>query len=257
MKPVFLLAPYWMGHFSPERAALFHHNWRLLAASPLEGSPTYRMGKLAAVLAEEVANIRSKDDFPVAIIGDCTLSIGMVAALQRESPDFHLIWFDAHGDFNTLETTPSGFVGGMPLAMICGRGEQTIVKEAGAIVHPETDIILTDGRDLDPEEAVAVANSAITHLSDMSQLLTRPLPEKPVYIHFDVDVLPLAELSAVSYPAAGGPALDTVAQVLARLARTGRVTALSVTLWNPEKDDDGRAEPVVMDLVEHFLKNLP
>jgi arginase len=257
MKPVFLLAPYWMGDFSPARAALFRHNWRLLATSPLEGSPTYRMGKLAAVLAEEVANIRSKDDFPVAIIGDCTLSIGMVAALQRESPDFHLIWFDAHGDFNTLATTPSGFVGGMPLAMICGRGEQTIVKEAGAIVHPETDIILTDGRDLDPEEAVAVANSVITHLSDMSQLLTWPLPDKPIYIHFDVDVLPLDELSAVSYPASGGPALDTVAQALARLARTGRVTALSVTLWHPEKDNDGRAEPVVMGLVEHFLKNLP
>jgi arginase len=246
-----------MGDFSPERAALSHHNWRLLTTPQLEGTPTERMGKLAAALAREVADIRSNGDFPVVIVGDCTFSIGMVAALQCELVNFSIIWFDAHGDFNTFETTPSGFVGGMPLAMICGRGEQTIVKEAGAITHPETDIILTDGRDLDPEEAAAVADSAITHLRDLSQLLTQPLPEKPIYVHFDVDVLPLDELPAVSYPAPGGPTLDTIAQALARLGGTGRVTALSVTLWNPEKDGAGQAEPVIMGLIERLLENLP
>lgn len=76
-----------MGDFSPERAALSRHNWRLLTAPRLEGSPTFRMGKLAAALAGEVAAIRANGDFPVAIVGDCTFSIGMVAALQYESSD--------------------------------------------------------------------------------------------------------------------------------------------------------------------------
>jgi arginase len=141
----------------------------------------------------------------------------------------------------------------MPLAMLCGRGEQTIVQGAGANVHPEANVILTDARDLDPGEAEAVAASAVTHLPQVDDLLSQPLPDTPLYVHLDVDVLHLSDLSAVNYPAEGGPALETVAQSLERLARSGRVAAVSVTLWNPELDDSGSAEEVVLGLVDRFL----
>lgn len=258
MKPVYIFAPYWLGEVSQPRVAVTRHTWRLLTAPlPEEASPTERMGLLAQALADEVAAIRTDGNLPVAIVGDCTHSIGVLAGLQREMSDLTLVWYDAHGDFNTHQTTPSGFIGGMPLAMLCGRGEQTIVERATAKHQPESNVILTDARDLDPGESEAVADSALIHLSDVADLETFELTDRPIYIHFDCDVLPLTDLSAVNYPAEGGPTLETVEASLARLADTGRVVALSVTMWDPELDDDDRkAERVVLGLVERLVERL-
>ncbi len=256
MKPVYILAPYWMGDFSPSHAALARHTWRLLTPPVPEGSPTERMGVLCKALADEVAAVRAEGNLPVVIAGDCTFSIGTLAALQREDPDFTLVWYDSHGDFNTHQTTPSGFIGGMPLAMLCGRGEQAIVEGSGAKVHPEADIILTDARDLDPGEAEALAESGLTHLPSVADLSSLTLPDKPIYIHFDCDVLHLSDLSAVTYPAEGGPTLETVDASLTHLAGAGRVSAISVSMWNPDMDEDSQAEQVVMGVVERLVAQL-
>jgi len=257
MKPVFIFAPYWMGEVSPSRVAVTRHIWRLLTAPlPDDASPTERMGILGQALSDEVASVREAGNLPVVIAGDCTLSIGVLAGLQRQTPDLTLVWYDAHGDFNTHETTPSGFIGGMPLAMLCGWGEQTIVEGAGARVQPETNVILTDGRDLDPGEQEAVAESALTHLTDVADLLSLDLPDRPIYIHFDCDVLRLADMSAVSYPAKGGPPIETVNTSLAHLADTGRVAAVSVTMWDPEADNQGNAEEVVLGIVDQLVDRL-
>ncbi|MBI1880971.1 MAG: arginase family protein, partial [Chloroflexi bacterium] len=204
MKPIYICVPYLMGKFDPARAALARHTWRLVTPWLPEASPTERMGALCQALAAEVAATCAAGNLPLVIAGDCTASIGVLAGLQRENPDFTLVWYDAHGDFNTPETTPSGFIGGMPLAMLCGRGEQTIVAGAGANIHPESQVILTDARDLDPGEKEAVADSGMTHLPAVADLVNLALPDKPVYIHFDSDVLRLEDMSAVNYPAEGG-----------------------------------------------------
>lgn len=257
MKAVYLAAPYWLGEFNPARAGVIRHNWRMLAPVSLEGEPTDRMGTLCQAVADEVAALRAAGQLPVVMAGDCTFSIGMLAGLQRETPDLTLIWYDAHGDFNTPETTPSGFIGGMPLAMLCGRGEQTIVARAGAAIQPEGNVILTDARDLDPGEREAVANSGVIHLSNPADLLTLDLPDRPIYIHFDTDVLRLSDMAAVNYPAQGGVSLETIEATLAHLAQTGRVVGLSVTLWNPDLDDpDESAGQLVTGLVGRFVDQL-
>jgi len=227
--------------------------WRFL---PPKAHLPGEVGIVCHALADAVAAVRAEGNLPVVIAGDCTLSIGVLAGLQRETSDFSLVWYDAHGDFNTHETSPGGFIGGMPLAMLCGRGEQTIMQGAGATVHPETGVILSDGRDLDPGEAEAVNESAVTHLPDVAELNSTTLPQKPIYIHFDSDVLSLSDNPAVSYPAGGGPSLDTVAQSLAQLAETGRIAAISVTMWNPELDKENAAEQVVMDLIDNVVEQL-
>jgi arginase family enzyme len=83
------------------------------------------------------------------------------------------------------------------------------------------------------------------------------LPNRPIYIHFDSDVLPLSALSAVSYPAEGGASLETIEASLAHLADTGSIVAISVTMWNPELDDEARtAEQVVMGLVDRLVERV-
>jgi arginase len=256
MRTVFISVPFWMGDFSPPHAATARHTWRLVTPSLPDGGATERMGDLCRAVADTVASVRAEERLPVVMAGDCTVSIGVLAGLQRELPDLMLVWYDAHGDFNTPETTPSGFIGGMPLAMLCGRGEQTIVAAAGASVLPEAEVILTDARDLDPGEAEAVAASAVNHLADVADLTTSSLPDKPIYIHFDCDVLKTSDLPAVSYPAEGGPSLDTIEASLNRLADTKRIAAISVSMWNPAMDRERQAELVVMGLIERLIERL-
>ena len=109
---------------------------------------------------------------------------------------------------------------------------------------------------LDPGEDKAVAESGLIHLPNVADLTSLTLPDKPIYIHFDSDVLRLADMAAVNYPAEGGSSLETIAASLAHLAGTGRVAAISLTMWNPELDEEGSAEQVVMGLVDRLVEQL-
>jgi len=187
---------------------------------------------------------------PVSISGDCCSAIGVLAGLRRAGADPTLIWFDAHGDFNTWETSPSGFLGGMPLAMIVGRGEQRLAEAAGLVSLSERQVILTDARDLDPGEREALARSSVRHVGDVRTLLEGDLPEGPLYVHFDTDVVSPVDAPAQNYLAQGGPSASELAEVFARLARTARVVAVSVSSWNPNLDEDGRTKRVCMGLLD-------
>ena len=66
------------------------------------------------------------DKIPVVFANDCTSCLGMVKGLETKTPA--ILWYDSHGDFNTPATTPSGFLGGMPLAALVGRGNQHLMR---------------------------------------------------------------------------------------------------------------------------------
>jgi arginase len=174
--------------------------------------------------------------FPVVFAGDCMCALGVVNGLDLHK--LGVVWYDAHGDFNTRETSPSGFLGGMPLAMLVGRGDQTFMQDLKCHPIKEQDIILTDARNLDDEEAAALAESNVRIVRDVNDMLTVDLPKKPFYIHVDMDVINGDELPAMAYPEKGGPSVDEVAQSLKRVARDGEVAGLLLTVWDYSKDGE-------------------
>ena len=153
--------------------------------------------------------------------------LGVLAGLQRAGLDPDLIWIDAHGDFNTWETTPSGYLGGMPLAMLVGRGDQAIVRGLRITPLREERVVLADARDLDPGEAMSLAGSAVRRLT-VAELGNRPLASRPLHIHLDVDVVDPGELPGLLYPAPGGPRLAAVAAALRHLATAPQIATISV-----------------------------
>jgi arginase len=177
----------------------------------------------------------------------------VAAGLQRAGVNPFLIWFDAHGDFNTWETTPSGFLGGMPLAMLAGLGEQTMPQAVGLRPLSEDRIILTDGRDLDPGEMELVASSKVNHLVDPKSLYEYAFPNLPMYIHFDVDIINPLDAPAMSYLAAGGPRASELEDIFRFLAQTLQVVAISLSSWNPELDADGGSKKTSMNLLQALL----
>lgn len=253
MSDRFFVVPYYMASHRPGVAALAREGWSVLSAEPPPATFMRRVAALHAPTARHVQETVEAGDRPVVIAGDCNSSLGVLAGLQRAHRAPTLLWLDAHGDFNTWFTTPSGFLGGMPLAMAVGKGEQTILEALRMTPIAEDRIIVSDGRDLDPGEWALLAESDVRLVPDMSTLLEEPLPAGPLYVHFDADVLRLEDAPAMNYPAGGGPPLETVRALFRQLADSGQVMAVSVSCWNPALDEDGRSERNVMELLDILL----
>lgn len=224
----------------------------LVSPSLPEGTAQARMGVLYRALADAVAERVVAGDVPLVYAGDCLAAIGVLAGVQQVGLDPTLVWFDAHGDFHTWETTRSGFLGGMPLAMIVGRGERTIVDAAGLTPVPEARVALVGARDLDPGEDTTVAGSAMTVLPVAGVGDWVP-PEGPIHLHVDLDVVDPGEMPAHNYPAPGGPSLREVREALEHLASSGRVAAVSFSTWNPARPGADVAAAAALELAAPFL----
>ena len=184
-----ILTPYFLDKYDPAIAALAGDDWRVVAPDLPDGDQLARMSAIHRALAAEVRAALAAGERPVSIAGDCCATLGVLAGLQGAGQEPALVWLDAHGDFNTPDTTPSGFLGGMPLAMAVGLGDQTLVEGAGLRPWPESKVILSDARDLDPGERDNVARAAIRHVPDLASLLQPgALPDGPLYVHFDVSL---------------------------------------------------------------------
>ena len=241
-----IAVPYFIGAAMP---GLVTPHPGLALSPPLpDGSPQERMAVLYGHLADTVA----VEEDPAVYAGDCLAAIGVLAGLQRAGIDPTLVWLDAHGDFHTWRTTRSGFLGGMPLAMIVGRGEQTIVDGAGLIPLDERRVVLVGARDLDPGENEAVAASAMTVLS-MEDATRQEPPPGALHVHVDLDVVDPREMPAHNFPAPGGPSLRDVEAALARIAASGRVAAVSFSTWNPALPGADRAAAATTVLATAIL----
>ena len=249
-----ILTPFFLDRPVPGLRELAGEDWWVNDPQLMEGEPQERMIELHRPLAKAVKTAVQKVERPVSIAGDCCTTIGVLAGLQQGGMEPTLIWFDAHGDFNTWETSPSGFLGGMPLAMLVGRGELTMGNGSGQAPLPESRVVLTDARDLDPKEKIAVKESAVQHLPDVSMLLDSPLPAGPIYVHFDTDVINPVEAPAMNYLAEGGPSVSALRRVFDYLAESGQVAAVSMSSWNPEMDEDGRSRTAAMGLLDRLIR---
>jgi arginase len=120
MKNSFILSPFFLDEALPELESLTTPDWLINKPLLPGGDKQIRMSVIHRSLADFTAETITIGERPVSIAGDCCTAIGVFAGLQRAGINPTLIWFDAHGDFNTWQTSSSGFLGGMPLAMLVG-----------------------------------------------------------------------------------------------------------------------------------------
>ncbi|WP_315987064.1 arginase family protein [Actinomadura sp. HBU206391] len=202
-----------------------------------DGDTWTRLGRLYESVAEAVAQVVRKGQVPTVVSGDCTASLGTVAGLQQAEVDASVVWFDAHGDVQTLETTASGYLGGMPLRILVGYRPDLISERLGLRLVPENRVVLVDGRDLDPPEADYLATSEIRRCG-VDEVSADVLPPGPLLLHMDLDVIDSAELAGLRYPAPAGPTTSSVLDAARRVFATGRVVAVDIgCTWHPGHDD--------------------
>lgn len=253
MQNLMILTPFFLDEPLDGLESIAVSDWLINKPHLPAAEKQHRMSIIHRQLADFTAQSILNGSRPVSIAGDCCTSLGMLAGLQRVGRDPTLIWFDAHGDFNTWETTPSGFLGGMPLAMLVGREKQTMLSAQELRPLAEDRVILTDARDLDPAERQLIEGSDVIHLPDVKSLLDATLPDGPLYIHIDMDIINPAHAPAMNYLAAGGPSAEELQTVMARLRRTGKIVAVSVSTWNPKLDKDGQSRRVCMGILDALI----
>lgn len=239
-----IISPRFIGNEAEAAGLLACAGDRWIGEKPGEGDGIDRLAPIHAALAEAVETALGEAERPVAIVGDCCQVIPVMAGLARNGIQPTLVWLDSHGDFNTWETTPSKFIGGMPLAMLTGRGDQRLMQQVGLQPLADTRVVLSDARDLDPGERKLVAASDIQHVP--LDKVAAALPAGPIYLHLDTDILDASAAPAFHYPVTGGPSAAELHRVLGGILATGRVVAISITAaWDPARDADGRTAAAV------------
>jgi arginase len=248
-----IVSPRFIGRMAEAPMRLASSSDRMIKAAPGAGDETESLGPIHRELANAVADAVTAGERPVAIVGDCCQVIPVMAGLARNGVKPGLVWLDSHGDFNTWETTPSGFLGGMPLAMLTGRGDQRMMEAVGLAPIDDARVLLSDGRDLDPGERDLVKASHIRH---MDRIIGVPyaLPEGPIYLHIDADLIDSRLAPAFLYAGNGGPSPEGLHAVIDAVLQTGRVVAISITAsWDAAKDEDRVTEEAVKKAVGAVL----
>jgi arginase len=172
--------------------------------------------------------------FPVLVAGDCSIAATTLPTVVRHAPEAYVLWLDAHGDFNTPQTTPSGFLGGMGLAAACGRWDSGLAD--GAIDPAQ--VVMCGARDLDGGERVLLETSGVRTLRP-SQLADM-LDGEQVYVHLDLDVLD-PSVAPAQFPVDGGLSDAGLRTLLGELAAVADVVGVEITAFQAPEPDEERA----------------
>lgn len=179
----------------------------------------------------------------LALGGDCTTHAGVLAGLRRARAGIRLglVWFDAHGDFNTPDTTPSGNVWGMPFAMLCGRGEPDLLAACEAPSVREEDAALAGGQVLDEVESRMLAASRVAHFG--AGMLARDAGRAALAgwasvvaarvdgwaIAFDLDAIDASEDLALAMTESDGLSIEDALIAVRIIAASGPVLSFGAT----------------------------
>ncbi|MGH2618891.1 MAG: arginase family protein [Thermomicrobiales bacterium] len=244
------------------------HEAHLDPAQREEGRTAPNIGRLGADTARLVAAARRGGQGALLLAGDDTAAIGVVSGLQQADGagvSIGVVWVDAHGDFNTPETSVSGILAGMPVAILAGLAGPLWREAAGLAAPVPTDrIVLAGTRELDDKESellrstdVRVLHAGDLHAEGRFSGVIDWLAHRcaVLYLHVDLDVLDPRFVPSASTPSANGLTIDELVQTMSVVLKTGKVAAVTVTSLNPGAG--ARGERSVASAMKTLESSLP
>ena len=178
--------------------------------------------------------IAASDDFPIVLSGNCGASIGAAAGVGTDR--LAVLWFDAHGDYNTPDTSDSGFLDGMCLAILTGRCFHTLAKTIpGFAPVAPTRTIHIGSRDYSPGEREALIADGVTMTPDFDAI-----DADRILVHVDLDVIDPRFGRANHFAVDGGLSPDDVLRVIELARQRFPIAALVLASYDPSGDPDGR-----------------
>lgn len=218
--------------------------------------------RICGHLSDQISQIVGRGDYPLVLGGDQSISIGVLAGLARKETRRGIIWIDAHGDFNTGTTTPSGSIHGMALAAILGYGDQRLTQLGN--ISPkaiEENSVLIAGRSFDRAEAERLRKSKVTlfTMREVDELGMRSVMQKAIHIasegvkevhlSFDIDALDPREAPGTGTPVVGGLTYREAQLAMEMLFESGVVTSAEFVEVNTILDERNRTAELAVQLI--------
>lgn len=224
------------------------------------------IAKVSQQLADRVEAALQENAIPVILGGDHSIAIGSVAGVssfyRKQGQSIGIIWLDAHADFNTPETTPSGNIHGMPLAAILGYGapELTHISGFAPKVHPEN-VVLLGIRSVDPEERELLRQAGFRTIT-MSELDERGMGSvineaieiasrgtAGFHITMDMDFIDPLYAPGVGTPVPGGATYRESHLAMEKMAQSGHALSVEITETNPLLDTRNLTAQLGVELI--------
>lgn len=221
--------------------------------------------KVNRVLARTVEKIALDGQYPVVLGGDHAVAMGTIGGMLRVRPKLGLLWFDAHGDFNTEKTSPSGNVHGMPVAVAAGLSHSDLAIPFKGHFLDMANIVYVGVRTLDPQEAQALRESPATVFSmheidryGMREVMARAMDivtkgTDGVHLSFDIDALDPLYAPGSGTPYSGGLTDREAHLALELLAEADILTSLEMVEVNPILDEHNRTGELAANLIASAL----
>ena len=193
--------------------------------------------------------------------GECTVIAGALSGALTAEPELSLVYFDAHGDFNTMATTPSHYISGMVLAHLCGRSVAPLLFPGSHKISDDR-VALVGARALDSGEIANLDRSRVLRIA-----FDREHPEAPglvawtrrrsVWVHVDVDVIDPREFPAVAFAAIGGPPMKDFAFVLRQVFAVADVRGISICGYDARADHGHALAAPLAEAVANAIGRVP
>ncbi|PYZ92101.1 arginase [Salipaludibacillus keqinensis] len=213
-------------------------------------------------LADGLTDVMNEGNFPLVLGGDHSIAIGTLAGVADKYENLGVIWYDAHGDLNTGETSPSGNIHGMPLSVSLGIGHPSLTEIGGYApkIKPEN-IVIVGARSLDEGERKLIKEKGIKvytmHEIDrmgMSQVMEEAIEHVSkntdgVHLSLDLDALDPHDAPGVGTPVIGGPSYRETHLAMEMLAEKGIITSAEFVEVNPILDTKNQTAIAAVGLV--------
>ena len=210
-------------------------------------------------LADAVSTSLAEGETPLALGGDHSIAIGSMVGSARDA-DIGVVWFDAHGDFNTPATSPSGNVHGMPLAAALGIDDFEGVEWANASGLKEENVAIVGLRDVDETETAAIHDSDVTAYT-MSDIDRRGITDVTqdaldvvtngtdgIHVSLDLDWLDPREAPGVGTPVRGGATYREAHAAMELVAESGAMRSMELVEVNPILDQHNETAALATEL---------
>lgn len=203
---------------------------------------------------------------PIILGGDHSIAIGSVAAMANQDQTYGVIWFDAHGDMNTEETTPTGNIHGMPLAVSLGYGHPDLVNIGGFQPKIKSgNVVLVGIRSIDEDEAKLMKQAGVKAYTmaeidkrGMAAVMTEAIQiatdgTDGVHLSLDLDALDPTFAPGVGTPVNGGVTYREGHLAMEMLAASGAVVSVDVVEVNPILDKQNQTAVMAVELLQSLF----
>ena len=220
-------------------------------------------------LYKTVLDVIDKNHFPLTIGGDHSLVIASALASIKKNKSLGIIWIDAHGDFNTFDTTITGNIHGLPLAAIAGYEKKDLAGFHTANTYLPQNTVIVGGRDIDPLEEENLKDAGVTvfsteeiHKRGMSAVMEDAIKiacdgTEGMHISYDLDVIDPKLCPGVSVPAVNGITLEEAYDAVDEIIKhKDKLKSLDLVEFNPLKDVDNKTKIIAKTILKSLINNI-